>query len=203
MGIGRDVRKRDWDGLVTSLREGRVHRRILAAVGLGTATSHGSESDAALISALQDENGLVRYAAMISVIGRDPGRDPAPLIESLRARSGAPDPFSPSEFMSLNLFRLERVDGHACLSRYLEDSDPIVRGHAALAMKEVGDPAAVTEIGRLLGDPQSYVRQCAIEALGGLGGRQAIEALEAAVASHPEHRKLIRKALRAVAKEST
>ena len=201
MGTGRDVRKRDWDRLVTSLREGQVHRRVLAAVGLGAATSRGSESDAALISALQDENGVVRYAAMISLIGRDPGRDPAPLIESLRARSGAPDPFSPSEFMNLNLFRLERVDGHAYLSRYLEDSDPIVRGHAALAMEEMKDPAAVPEIVRLLGDQESYVRKCAIGALGGLGGRQAIEALEAAVESHPEHRKLIRKALRAIAKD--
>ena len=146
MGVGRDVRRKNWKGLIATLRRGRLDRRILAAVGLGTASHHANDADAALIDALQDENGLVRYAAMISLIGRDSGRDPGPLIRSLRARSGAPDPFSPSEFMNLNLFRLERIDGHAYLCRYSKDGDPIVRGHAALAMQEMGYRAAVPEV---------------------------------------------------------
>ena len=198
MGVGRDVRRKNWKGLIATLRRGRLDRRILAAVGLGTASHHANDADAALIDALQDENGLVRYAAMISLIGRDSGRDPGPLIRSLRARSGAPDPFSPSEFMNLNLFRLERIDGHAYLCRYSKDGDPIVRGHAALAMQEMGDRAAVPEVLTLLADSQGYVRKCAIEALGDFGDRRAIDPLKATAASHPEHRRMVRKALKAI-----
>jgi HEAT repeat protein len=139
---------------------------------------------------------MVRYAAMLGLVRRNPYRDPEPVIRSLKARPGAPDPLSGPEFLELHLFRLKKIDALPYLRRFTGDRDPLVRGRAALAMAEIDESAAaVPDLIALLKDAESYVRKSAIEALDTIGDVRAGRALEEVAEAHPEHRRKVRKVL--------
>jgi HEAT repeat protein len=195
MTINSDVRKKNEKGLRRTLQHGGLVRRGLAAIGLGVTSSGTGKSDEALLAALKDSNQMIRYAAMISLISRDPCRPPEPVIQALRARPGAPDPFSASEFLKLGLFRLKRMEALPYLRRFAQDRDPTVRGQAAMAMGEIEEPAVVPELVRMLDDESKYVRTSAIESLGAVGDQRAISPLTELAATSRTHRRRIRRAV--------
>jgi predicted RNA-binding protein with PIN domain len=64
----------------------------------------------------------------------------------------------------------------------LTHGDAGVRRAAVIALADLNEPAAVTDLaGRLAGDPSSMVREAAADSLGRIGGREAETALERAV----------------------
>ena len=70
------------------------------------------------------------------------------------------------------------------LIRTLTDPDPIVRGAAALALRDLGDPAraALPALAAALRDPEVAVRMTAADAIA-RQGRAAIAVLDALIAA--------------------
>jgi HEAT repeat protein len=82
---------------------------------------------------------------------------------------------------------LGAVDGapsRDLLHRALGDTEPWVRYFAATSLAKIGDAASVPELARVVGgDPAEHVRVAAIEAVGLIGGAEAVQILEPLVAN--------------------
>jgi HEAT repeat protein len=84
-------------------------------------------------------------------------------------------------------FRLEYRKDLEPLFAALRHKDDDVRGDAANALGEIGDPRAVEPLASALKDETSHVRQLAAYALGDIGDQKAVEPLTQALRDENEY----------------
>ncbi|MEM1013452.1 MAG: HEAT repeat domain-containing protein [Planctomycetota bacterium] len=132
------------------------------------------DATAALVPLLEDDDPVVRFAAMMT-IGREQFGGPD-LVDDLGVLAAGPSPNGRVAAM----FAMHRL-GETAKSQGLADAttspDPVVRSHAALALGLTGEPSAVDVLEPMLGDDDATVRLTAAEALWRFGRRDARDRL--------------------------
>ncbi len=160
-------------GAVLQDQHGFYREREMAALLLGQiGDSSGVDP---LIGALRDENRFVRSFAARALGKIGDRRAVRPLLQSLTDQEpGVHEAVSEA----LGMFRADAVDP---LLDALESRDAMIRKGAAEALKQIGDPRALTPLLALLRDEDARVREAAIGAIGQIADERAIAPLSAAL----------------------
>lgn len=125
----------------------------------------GDEETKDVARSLLIEMGAEAIEPMLAVLHRAPPRVESAIGEALRT-----------------------VDAGALIERFLRDTDPKRRRHAALGVAAMGGHDAARRLLTLLYDPEPDIRCCAIELLDRLGDPSTREALAVARSSEPDTR---------------
>jgi HEAT repeat protein len=90
---------------------------------------------------------------------------------------------------ALGLGALPGANTPAILQRAVDDPDSWVRYFAVISLGRLGDPATLGTLGRVAGtDPAHQVSVAAVEAIGAIGGDEAVQILEPLIAADPGDR---------------
>jgi epoxyqueuosine reductase len=136
----------------------------------------------------------IREAMGTRVHGCDACQEACPRNKARLAARMPEDPFLERHAREFSLRRMVNMDeeyfettAQLLMYNYIREKKYHQR-NAAVALGNLGDRAAVPDLGQALGDPEAVVREHAAWALGKLGGTAARRLLEKARATEPEPR---------------